>query len=66
MKAIDPDHPFFAVAWRRYAVVASCFVWSGVELFLGSPLWAMLFGAAGAYSFWMLIFTFGKKPKDAA
>ena len=63
---IDPAHPFYSVAWRRYAIVASCLIWAGVELYLGSPLWAMLFGAAGGYAFWMLIFTFGKKPKKGA
>ncbi len=64
MKLIDPDHPFYAVVWRRYAIVATCVIWAGVELYLGSPPWAMLFAAAGAYSFWVLIFTFGKSEKD--
>jgi hypothetical protein len=63
---IDPSHPFYAVAWRRYVIVLTCFIWAGIELYLGSPLWAMLFGAAGVYSFWMLIFTFGKTKKDSA
>ena len=58
VKGIDQKHPFYAAPWRRYAITASCFIWAGIELYLGSPLWAMLFGAAGAYCFWMLIFTF--------
>ncbi len=66
IKGIDPEHPFYAAAWRRYAIVASCFIWAGIELYLGSPMWAMLFGAAGAYAFWILIFTFGKEPKEGA
>jgi hypothetical protein len=61
---IDPAHPFYAVVWRRYVIVGLCIIWAGVELYLGSPLWAMLFGAAGAYAFWMLIFTFGKMPEE--
>jgi hypothetical protein len=63
MKLIDPDHWFFAAAWRRYAVTASCFIWAGIEAYLGGPLWAVLFGAAGVYSFWVLIATFGKAPQ---
>ncbi|MGL4406254.1 MAG: hypothetical protein ACRCT6_10870 [Notoacmeibacter sp.] len=62
---IDPAHPFYAAAWRRYAIVASCFIWAGIELYLGSPLWAMLFGAAGGYTFWVLIFKFGNASKDS-
>ena len=66
IKGIDPEHPFYAVAWRRYAIVASCFIWAGFELYLGSPMWAMLFGAAGVYAFWMLIFTYRNRPKEGA
>lgn len=62
MTIIDPTHPFYAVAWRRYAIVASCLIWAGVELYLGSPFWAMLFGAAGSYAFWVLIYTFNSAP----
>lgn len=60
MRAIDPEHPFYAAAWRRYAIVSTCFIFAGLELYLGSPLWALLFGATGIYSFWVLIVTFGR------
>lgn len=61
MKLIDPEHPFYAPAWRRYAIAASCFIWAGVEAWAGQPFWTVIFGALGAYSFWTLVWTFGKK-----
>jgi hypothetical protein len=66
MMGIDPSHPFYAVAWRRYAIVSVCLIWSGIELYFGNPFWAILSGAVGTYAFWVLIFTFGKKPKEGA
>jgi hypothetical protein len=56
MKIIDPDHPFFAPLWRRWATVLFALFWGAVELSMGSPAWAVLFGAAGAYAYYMLIF----------
>lgn len=55
MKLIDPDHPFFAQAWRRWLTVILPLAWAGFELFNGSPGWALMFGAAGVYAFYMLI-----------
>lgn len=60
MRAIDPKHPFYAAAWRRYFIVLTCFIFAGLELYLGSPLWALLFGATGIYSFRVLIVRFGR------
>lgn len=57
MKIIDPDHPFFAPLWRRWATVIFALFWAGVELFaLQSPGWAVLFGAAGVFAFYVLIY----------
>jgi hypothetical protein len=64
MKGIDPTHPFFAMAWRRYAITASCFIWAYVEYSTGGTTWAMLFGAAGLYCYWILIRTFGNAKKE--
>lgn len=65
MQLIDPDHPFFARAAVRWATVLIPLAWSGVELWGGSPGWAMVFAAAGAYAFWRLILT-GPGRKDGA
>lgn len=57
LKIIDPDDPFFAPVWRRWATVCFALFWAGVELFvLGSPGWAVLFGAAAAFAFYVLIY----------
>jgi hypothetical protein len=56
MKIIDPDDPFFAPLWRRWATVLFALFWCAVEVSLGSPGWAVLFGAAGAYAFYVLIY----------
>ena len=48
----DMDHPFFRPLWVRLAVLAVCFGWALVELMSGSPGWAMIFGALGAYAGW--------------
>lgn len=55
MKLIDPDHPFFRPAWRRWATALLPLLWAGWEFANGYPGWGLLFGAAGAYAFWMLI-----------
>lgn len=55
MKLIDPDHPFFRPVWRRWASALLPLAWALVELFTGSPGWAILFGALGGYAFYMLV-----------
>ncbi|PDS76051.1 hypothetical protein [Rhizobium sp. L43] len=61
MQLIDPNHPAYRRLWVRIAIVAVCFGWAGVELITGDPFWAVLAGGAGAYSFYMLFWTF--KPQ---
>ena len=56
MKLFDPDHPFFAPAWRRLSIVGVCLGWALYELLTGAVFWAMLFGALGVwclYEFFM-------------
>jgi hypothetical protein len=61
VKFLDPDDPFFAKPWVRWATVILPIAWGLVELlWVGSPLWGVLFIAAGAYAGWML---FGPRPK---
>ncbi|GIT92002.1 hypothetical protein JANAI62_24590 [Jannaschia pagri] len=52
---LDPDHPFFAPVWRRWAVIGVCFGWALFELSNGATLWAGGFAGLGAYAFWALI-----------
>lgn len=46
---VDPNAPFFRPLWVRVLCVASPLAWAAVELSMGSPFWAILFGAAGLY-----------------
>lgn len=57
MRLIDPSHPFFRPAWRRYLIVAAPFLWAFVEEGQGNRIWALLFAAIGGYLAWHLIFT---------
>lgn len=63
MQLIDPNHPFFRPAWRRWATGIFPIAWSAVELFaLGNPIWAVIFLLLGIYAFWVLVI----KGPDAA
>lgn len=55
MKLIDPDHPFFRKPLARWATAILPLGWAMFELWMGNPLWALAFGAAGAYALWVLI-----------
>lgn len=58
MKFLDPDDPFFAKAWVRWATVLFPAGWGMVELFwAGSPVWGAMFLAIAAYAAWVLFFT---------
>jgi hypothetical protein len=63
VKLIDPAHPFFRPAWRRWATAAVPAAWGLVELTTGEPFWAILFLAAGAYAFWVLVLSW-KPPAE--
>ncbi len=55
-KLLDPNDPFFAPPWRRWAAALIPLAWAAVELFsFGQPFWAILFAAAGLWAFWVLI-----------
>ena len=57
MRLIDPSHPFFKPAWRRYLIVAAPFARAGVEWRHGNAIWAYLFAAIGGYLAWNLVLT---------
>lgn len=54
--------PFFIPVWRRVLVVALIVGWALLELWRGEPLWALLFGAAGAWCAWQFFVTFDDRP----
>lgn len=55
MKILDPNDPFFAKAWVRWATALLPMLWGLVEFYYNSPGWGILFLCAGAYAFYMLI-----------
>jgi len=55
MKLLDPDHPFFARRWKRWATAVLPMLWGLVEFALNSPGWGVLFFAAGAYAGYILL-----------
>ena len=61
MNLLDPRHPFFAKPWRRWATALLPMAWGVGEAVMGSPGWAMMFFAAGAYALYVLVLAF---PKD--
>ncbi|MBX5203784.1 hypothetical protein [Rhizobium sp. NZLR1] len=65
MQLIDPNHPAYRRLWVRVAIVAVCFGWAAFEIVGGDPFWAVLSAAAGAYSFYMLFWTFKPQPEVA-
>jgi hypothetical protein len=52
---LDADHPMFRRAWVRWLTVALPAAWTVFEAASGNWFWAVLFGAAAAYAFWVLI-----------
>jgi hypothetical protein len=62
MQLIDPSHPIYKPLWVRILIVAVCFGWAAVETLGSQPFWAMLSGALGAYSAWMLLLNFKPQP----
>lgn len=52
---LDANHPMFRRPWVRWVTALVPLAWAGFELWMGNGLWAVLFGAAGAYAFWVLI-----------
>ena len=51
---LDPNDPFFAKAWVRWATVLVPAGMAGVEFWNGSPGWGVLFAAMAAFAFWQL------------
>lgn len=63
MRLIDPAHPFYRPAWRRYLVTFAPLVWAPVEWSAGNAIWAYLFAAIGGFLAWHLIIMW-RPPTD--
>jgi hypothetical protein len=59
---LDLNHPFFIPLWRRVLITAICLGWAIFEIVMGSPFWAILFGALGLYAGYVWFFDF--RPRD--
>lgn len=52
------DDPFYRPLWLRIAIVALCLGWGLFELVMGSPGFAILFLALGAFAGYRFFVTF--------
>lgn len=52
---LDPNHPMFRNPLVRWLTAGIPLAWGGFELWLGNPMWAILFAAAGGYAGYKLI-----------
>lgn len=67
MRYLEIRHPFFLPLWRRAAVTGVLFVWTGVEFFIGSPLFGVLTGALGLFCLYQFFLAFDPaafQPRD--
>ncbi|MQB42294.1 hypothetical protein [Rhizobium sp. ICMP 5592] len=62
MQLIDPNHPVYKPLWVRVLIVGVCLGWATIEAFGPEPFWAVIVGALGAYSAWMLLLNFNPQP----
>lgn len=51
-EAFDVRHPWFKPVWTRILVTGLTIAWATVEFMNGNNIWAIVFGAAGAYLVW--------------
>ncbi|MDO5605110.1 MAG: hypothetical protein Q4G25_08120 [Paracoccus sp. (in: a-proteobacteria)] len=56
---LDPNHRLLRPLWVRLVIVALPFLWSIFEFSQGAMVWAVLFGALGAWLFHTLIMRAG-------
>ena len=64
MDIIGAKHPFFEVAWRRYATVGVSAFWAILEWSLGSPFWGVLATGATGLAAYELIYAYKPKKTD--
>jgi hypothetical protein len=65
MDIIGAKHPFYEVAWRRYATVWACFGWALFECLVArSPFWGVLAVGVTGMAAWELILNYKPKVKE--
>ncbi len=57
MSFFQTDHPMFRYALVRWVCVILPLGWAGVEFYMNSPFWGLLFGALGVSALWVLVIT---------
>lgn len=60
----DLQVPFFFPVWRRVVTTGVTLGWAAFEFLTGSPGWALLFGAAGAYCFYSFFIAWNPQLDD--
>ena len=60
----DVRHPMFRSPVVRIAITAAVLGWAAVELARGAPVWALIFGAAGAWLVWSWFVAFDPADYD--
>lgn len=64
--SFDVRHPFFRPLWRRAAFFGVIVVWACYEAYAGNSVWALVFGAAGAYLGYEFFIAFDPKNYSSA
>ena len=65
MDLIGAKHPFYEVAWRRYATVGMAASWALFEWFLAfSPFWGVLATGVTALAAYEPTSKYKQQPKD--
>jgi hypothetical protein len=54
-KMLDPDDPFFAAPWRRWATFLLPTLWGLAEFWFQEPFWGVLFLGSGLYAGYVLL-----------
>ncbi|MBO3758485.1 hypothetical protein [Ciceribacter sp. L1K22] len=61
MQILDPKHPFFKPAWRRWLTVLLPAAWGLVELSNNAVGWAIAFFAAAGYAAYELLIMYDRR-----
>lgn len=57
-RLFETRHPFFLPFYRRFLMTAAISGWAVFEWWNNAPVWAAVFGIAGAFLFWQFFIQF--------